>query len=255
MRRFAKRSCLQSRSSMTAFVHLRAHSEYSLVDGILRIKPAVAQVAELGMPALALTDLNNMFAAVKFYRAAISAGIKPILGADVLLLDDQERVSKLALLIMSSTGYANLMEIISRAHTTGQVRGQPYVRREWLGELNEGLICLSGAARGDIGRALINGNPSEAEQLARNWAQDFEDRFYLEVQRTSRAGDEDQLHGAVALAEKLNLPLVATNDVCFLSSSEFEAHEARTCIHQGATLADPRRSRDYSEQQYLRSPD
>lgn len=240
---------------MTNFVHLRAHSEYSLVDGILRIKPTVARVAELGMPALALTDLNNMFAAVKFYRAAVGAGIKPLLGADVLLMDEQERPCKVALLITSQGGYANLVEIISRAHTQGQLRGQPYVKREWLAELGDGLICLSGAARGDIGRALVNGNRTEAERMARQWAADFPDRFYLEIQRTGRAGDEDQLHGAVALAEKLNLPLVATNDVCFLDTSEFEAHEARTCINQGATLADPRRSRDYSEQQYLRSPD
>lgn len=240
---------------MADYVHLRAHSEYSLVDGILRIKPTIARVAELGMPALALTDLNNMFAAVKFYRAAVNTGIKPILGADVLLLDDQERVSKLALLIMNDFGYSNLVELISRAHTTGQVRGQPYVKRTWLSELNQGLVCLSGAASGDIGRALVNGNTKEAEQLAKAWSQDFEDRFYLEVQRTGRAGDEDQLHGAVELAQKLELPLVATNEVCFLNPSEFEAHEARTCIHQGATLADPRRSRDYSEQQYLRSPE
>ncbi len=238
---------------MLDFVHLRAHSEYSLVDGILRIKPTVKRVAELGMPALAITDLTNLFAAVKFFRAAQGAGIKPLLGADLLLRDDQDRLARVPLLVMNAEGYANLVALISRAYTQGQWLGQACVERAWISEFSDGLICLSGASQGDVGRALLHGQSEEAEMLAQGWQRDFPNRYYLEVQRTGRPGDEDQLHAAAVLADQLGLPLVATNEVCFLDRSEFEAHEARTCIHQGATLADPRRKRAYTDQQYLRS--
>ncbi len=235
------------------FVHLRSHSEYSLVDGILRIKPTLSRVAEDGMPAFALTDLNNLFAAVKFFRAAQSAGIKPILGADLILQGDDDRAFRLTLLVMGHQGYLNLIELLSLAHTEGQASGEPRIQKNWLDQHHAGLICLSGAKFGDVGTALVNNNFKEAKKLASHWASLFKDRFYLEIQRTGRAGDEDHLHAAVKLAIELDLPLVATNDVCFLEADDFEAHEARTCINQGATLIDPRRARVYSEQQYLRS--
>jgi DNA polymerase III subunit alpha len=236
------------------FVHLRAHSEYSLRDGILRIKPTMARLAEMQMPAIALTDFSNLFAAVKFYRAAVGAGIKPIFGCDFILSSDEGELNEeFSLLVIDGLGYKNLIEIISRAYVEGQERGEPRVRREWLTELNSGLICLSGASRGDVGQWLLKDRVAEAREAANWWNKTFPDRFYLEVQRTGRPGDEEYLHQAVNLASALELPIVATNDVRFIEVEDFEAHETRVCIHDGFSLADPRKVQKYSEQQYLRS--
>ncbi len=238
-----------------SFVHLRAHSEYSLRDGILRIKPTMAHVAKQNMPAFALTDHANLFAAVKFYRAAVASGVKPIFGSDLILAEEEglESNAEFCLLIINSQGYKNLIEIISRAYVDGQELGEPRVQRQWLTELNEGLICLSGASRGDVGQLLLKGKTKEAGELASWWAENFPQRYYLEVQRTGRAGEEDCLHQSVQLASELALPIVATNDVRFMAPGDFEAHETRACIHDGYSLADPRKQQKYSEQQYLRS--
>src|SRR6056297_2270807 len=241
---------------MTDFVHLRLHTEYSLVDGLVRIKPLVQRTAELGMGAVAITDLCNFYGLVKFSKAAYAAGIKPIFGAELAVVDshDAEEAFPLVLLVASETGYRNLTRLISVAYTEGQHLGMPRVNREWLGQYSEGLIALSGGARGDIGRALLVGREEQASQRLRYWMRCFPDRFYLEVHRTGREGDEDHLHAAVALAGAHACPVVATNDVRFLTRDEFEAHEARVCIGESRTLDDPRRARRYSEQQYLRSP-
>ena len=237
-----------------SFVHLRAHSEYSLRDGILRIKPSMAAVAQMQMPAFALTDHSNLFAAVKFYRAAVSAGVKPIFGCDLILQADEDGGQfEFTLLVANAEGYKNLIEIISRAYVEGQVRGEPRVKKAWLAELNRGLICLSGASRGEVGDLLLKSKTTDAAEALSWWAQTFADRFYIEVQRTGRPGDEDYLHGAADLADKFGLPMVATNDVRFLKLDDFEAHETRSCIHDGFSLADPRKVQRYSEQQYLRS--
>ncbi len=241
---------------MTDFVHLRLHTEYSLVDGLVRIKPLMRRSAELGMGAVAVTDLCNFYGLVKFSKAAYAAGIKPIFGAELAVVDshDAEEAFPLVLLVASETGYRNLTRLISVAYTEGQHLGMPRVNREWLGQYSEGLIALSGGARGDIGRALLVGREEQASQRLRYWMRCFPDRFYLEVHRTGREGDEDHLHAAVALAGAHACPVVATNDVRFLTRDEFEAHEARVCIGESRTLDDPRRARRYSEQQYLRSP-
>jgi DNA polymerase-3 subunit alpha len=236
------------------FVHLRAHSEYSLRDGILRIKPTMASLADMQMPAFALTDYNNLFAAVKFYRAAVAQGIKPIFGCDLILhTEGSDPLNEFTLLVASQEGYKNLIEIISRSYVEGQVRGEPRVKPEWLTELHSGLICMSGSSRGQLGQLLVKSNIKEARTCAKWWAETFVDSFYIEVQRTGRSGDEDHLHQAVDLADELALPLVATNDVRFLKTEDFEAHETRACIHDGFALADPRKVQRYSEQQYLRT--
>src|SRR6056297_2029856 len=242
---------------MTDFVHLRLHTEYSLVDGLVRIKPLVQRTAELGMGAVAITDLCNFYGLVKFSKAAYAAGIKPIFGAELAVVDshDAEEAFPLVLLVASETGYRNLTRLISVAYTEGQHLGMPRVNREWLGQYSEGLIALSGGARGDIGRALLVGREEQASQRLRYWMRCFPDRFYLEVHRTGREGDEDHLHAAVALAAAHDCPVVASNDVRFLLRDEFEAHEARVCIGESRTLDDPRRARRHSEQQYLRSPE
>jgi DNA polymerase-3 subunit alpha len=241
---------------MTApFVHLRLHSEYSLVDGLIRIKPLAAKVAELGMPAVALTDFNNFFGLVKFYKACQANGVKPILGADMLVLNEngEGNATQLVLLVADQTGYQNLTKLLSKAYQEGQRQGVPTIRRSWLTESSDGLIALSGGRNGDIGVALISGRRAEAEQLLLDYMQLFSSRFYLELQRTGRADEEDYLHEVVGLAAQYSCPVVATNDVRFTQADEFEAHEARVCIHEGRALDDPRRERRFSEQQYLRS--
>ena len=239
------------------FVHLRLHSEYSLVDGLVRIKPLASKVAELGMPAVALTDFNNFFGLVKFYKAAQGAGVKPILGAEVLVLDEsgEGALTQLVLLVMDQVGYKNLTRLISKAYQEGQRQSVPTVRLSWLETLGDGLIALSGGRLGDVGVALVSGRNADAQTSLTRLMQLFPERFYLELQRTGRHDEEDYIHSAVALAASNNCPVVATNDVRFIDRSEFEAHEARVCIYEGRSLDDPRRERRYSEQQFLRTSD
>ncbi len=239
------------------FVHLRLHSEYSLVDSVVRVPELIAAVAAAGMPAVAITDQNNLFAMVKFYREALSAGVKPIVGVDLAVREEGERrePSRLTLLCQNQDGYRNLARLISRAYLEGQERGVPRLERSWLSRENlAGLIALSGALEGDVGRALVNGREADAERALDEWRALFPGRYYLELQRLGRQFEESYIAAAVALAARARLPLVATNDVRFLKAEEFESHEARVCIHDGALLADPARVRRYSRQQYLRSP-
>ena len=237
------------------FVHLRLHSEYSLVDGLVRLKPLAQKVAELKMPAVALTDFNNFFGLVKFYKACQSNGIKPILGSEVIIQDDVEETggSQLVLLICNDIGYKNLTELISRAYQEGQKQSSPTVKLEWLEGHSDGLIALSGGRLGEIGIALISGRKSDAENSLARLMRLFPQRFYLELQRTGRQDEEDYLHSVIDLSANFDCPVVATNDVRFLIRDEFEAHEARVCIHEGRKLDDPRRERRFSEDQYLRS--
>ena len=237
------------------FVHLRLHSEYSLVDGLVRIKPLAKKVAEMGMPAVALTDFNNFFGLIKFYKAVQGSGVKPILGADVLLADQVEATpTQLVLIASDIKGYRNLTQLISRAYLDGQRQAVPIIDKSWLSSHNEGLIALSGGRQGEVGVALVSGRYAEAEATLRDMMGLFPNRFYLELQRTNRPDEEDYIHTAVTLAERCECPVVATNDVRFIESSEFEAHEARVCIYEGRALDDPRRERRYSETQYLKSP-
>ena len=237
------------------FVHLRVHTDYSLVDGVARVKELIKASVDQRMPAVAVTDENNLFALIKFYSGAMNAGLKPIMGADLWLQadDPEDEPHYLCCLVQNEAGYRNLTLLISRAWQHNQHRDRALIRREWLLELNEGLILLSGARVGDVGRLLLSGKTDEARQRAAEYQDVFGDRFYLEVQRTERPGDEDCLHATVALAADLGLPVVATNDVRFVRREDFEAHEARVCIHDGNALDDPRRPRKYSEAQYLKS--
>ncbi len=238
------------------FVHLRVHSEYSLINGIVRLKPLVKAAAAAGMPAVAVTDQSNLFAMVKFYRAAMAAGVKPIIGVDVWLYNDADtsQPTRLVLLCQNRVGYLNLTRLISRSYIEGQQRGVPTVRKDWLQGASDGLIALSGGRSGDIGQALLAGNRVLAERVLAEWRGLFPDRFYLELHRTGREQEEEYLHAAVDLAQAMDVPVVATNDVHFIRQDDFYAHDARVCIHDGRVLNDSRRPRLYSEQQYLRSP-
>jgi len=239
------------------FVHLRLHTEYSLSDSVVRIAELVTAVAAAGMPAVAVTDQNNLFAMVKFYREALRSGVKPLVGIDLWVAEEGERAapSRLTLLCQSQLGYRNLAQLVTHAYLEGQERGVPRIERRWLSVAAlEGLIALSGAAEGDIGRSLVNAREPEAERALDAWLKLFPGRFYLELQRLGRPFEEVYIEGAVALAARRGVPVVATNDVRFLKAAEFESHEARVCIHDGALLADAGRVRRYSRQQYLRTP-
>ena len=235
---------------MTEFVHLSVHTEYSISDGLIRIPDLVRRSAELGMPAVAVTDRANLFGLVKFYEACQSAGVKPLVGADMRYRSPDDGVDRCLLLATSADGYAGLLRLISRVHAGGGRAG--VAEREWILQAARGLIALSGAGEGDVGRALLGGGVERAARVADEWRSAFGDRFYLELRRTGRSEEDRYLAAAVELATRGGFPVVATNDVCFLDADDFEAHETRVCIQEGRTLEDPRRPRRYSEQQFLR---
>jgi DNA polymerase-3 subunit alpha len=242
---------------LTSFVHLRLHTEYSLVDGIVRVPELMAAVAAAGMPAVALTDQSNLFAMVKFYKEAQAAGIKPLIGVDAWIREPGERAapSRIVFLCQNLKGYRHLTQLVTRSYLEGQQRGAPMLERSWIThEVLQGLIVLSGGAEGDIGRCLARGRDDEAQRCLERWQAFCGDRFYLEVQRTGRAGEQVCAEGTMELAQSRGVAAVATNDVRFLTRAEFEAHEARVCIHDGAQLGDASRVRRYSEEQYLKSP-
>ncbi|MGO2131293.1 MAG: DNA polymerase III subunit alpha [Halomonas sp.] len=238
------------------FVHLRVHSEFSLVDGLVRLKPLVKTALALGVPALTLTDETNLFGLVKFYRGTQSAGLKPIIGSDLWLANvhDAARPYRLTLLAMNNTGYRNLTELISRGWMEGQQGGRTLLQRDWVLAQSEGLIVLSGGREGDVGRHLLGDHPVEARELLDQWKAAFPGRYYLELTRTGRPLEEDCVHLSVALAEQTGTPVVATNDVRFLERDDYWAHETRVAIGEGRALDDPRRERRYSEEQYFKSP-
>jgi DNA polymerase-3 subunit alpha len=233
------------------------HTEYSLVDGIVRVPDLMAAVAAAGMPAVALTDQSNLFAMVKFYKEAQAAGVKPLIGVDAWIREPGERAppSRIVFLCQNLVGYRHLTQLVTRSYLEGQHRGVPMLERSWLSrEALEGLILLSGGFEGDIGQAIARGRDDEAERCLTRWRSLCGDRFYLEVQRTGRAGEQVCSEAALELAQSRGVGAVATNEVRFLTRAEFEAHEARVCIHDGAQLGDASRPRRYSEEQYLKTP-
>jgi len=238
----------------TPFVHLRVHSEFSVVDGTVRIPDLIKRVAKLGQPAVALTDLSNLFGLIKFYKGARGAGVKPIAGCDVWIANDEDPAKpfRLLLLVRNHQGYLNLCELLSKAFLTNQGKGRAEIRREWL-QGQAGLIALSGGRLGDVGQALEAGNAVSALALARQWALMFPGSYYLELQRAGMDGDEGYCQAAMRLASEAGLPVVATHPVQFLDEFEFQAHEARVCIAEGEILANPRRVRRFSKEQYLLS--
>jgi len=247
---------------MTGFVHLHVHTEYSLVDSVVRVPELVAATAAAGMPAVAITDQGNLFGLVKFYRAALAAGVQPIAGAEVWLAGaagkgpaDRTEPGRLVLLCRTETGYLNLCRLLTRAWVEGQQGGLPFIEAGWLADgAAAGLIALSGGRDGVLGRTVLAGSRPQAERLAGELKALFGGDLYVELQRTGRAQDDDYVHAAVRFASDVGLPVVATNDVRFLTREDFEAHEARVCIQTGYVLGDGARPRHYSDQQYLRTP-
>ncbi|MEJ8835719.1 DNA polymerase III subunit alpha [Ramlibacter sp. AN1133] len=238
------------------FVHLRLHTEFSVVDGTNRIDEIVKAAAADAQPALAITDLNNMFGAIKFYKEGRGKGVKPVVGCELMLQGlgtDANAITRVIVLVQNHQGYLNLCELLARAWTINVVRAQAVARLEWLQELNEGLILLSGAQAGPIGQALLQGDESRASELALQLASLFPHRFYLELQRAGRPDDEAHVAAAVQLAARLKLPVVATHPVQFTKEDDYEAHEARVCISEGEILANPRRVRRFTREQYFKT--
>ena len=238
------------------FVHLRLHSEFSVVDGLVQLDEAAKAAAADGQGALALTDSAAMFGAVRFYKAAREQGVKPIIGVDAWITNEAERDSphRLLLLAMDHGGYLRLCDLVSRSWIENLHRGRAEMRLEWFGEAGSaGLLALSGATQGEIGAQLALGNGQAARVAAGRLAELFPDRFYVEVQRAGRAGEEALVRASARLAIELDLPLVATHPVQFIGRDDFRAHEARVCIAEGYTLADPRRPRRFTEEQYFKS--
>jgi len=242
---------------VSAFVHLKLHTEYSLSDGIVRIPSLMAAVAAARMPAVALTDQSNLFAMVKFYKEALAAGVKPVIGVDLWIREAGERTppSRLTVLCQSLLGYRRLTQLVTRSYLEGRSRGLAMVDRRWLEPAQlEGLIVLSGGPEGDIGQAIARGRLEEARRRLEEWRALTADRYYLEVPRTGRQGEQHYGEAVLHLAAELGVPAVATNEVRFLARADFEAHEARVCIHEGTLLDDTSRPRRYSEEQYLKTP-
>lgn len=237
------------------FIHLRVHSDFSMMDGLNKVKPILGKVAALGMPAVAITDQMNMCGLVKFYSEAHNLGIKPIIGTDFWVTNEAfgDEPFRLTLIAMNNEGYKNITILISKAYLRGHLAHRAVIDQEWLAEHSEGVIVLSGAQHGDIGVGLMKNNAKLLEDALEFYQTHFPDRFYLELIRTGRQGEEDYLHHAVELAEQRGLPVVATNEVCFIDQEGFDAHEIRVCIHDGYTLDDNRRPKRYSDQQYLRT--
>lgn len=238
------------------FIHLRLHTEFSVVDGTNRIDEAVKAAAQDGQPALAITDLNNLYGAIKFYKEARGKGVKPIIGVEIFLEglgSDAGALSRMLLLVQGKQGYLNLSELLARAWTQNVVKNQAVCKLAWLQELNEGLIALSGAQAGPIGQALVQGDTSRAGEVALQLAAVFPHRFYIELQRAGRADDEAHVVAAVQLAARLHLPVVATHPVQFATVDDYEAHEARVCISEGEILGNPKRVRKFTREQYFKS--
>ena len=244
-----------SSGAPSQFIHLRVHTEFSLVNGLVRIKALAGKVSENQIPAIAITDQSNLCAYVKFYKAIRGAGAKPILGADIYLENEEDEAAPyvMTLLARNQKGYQNLTELISLGFTQGQRQGRATIKREWLESAAEGLIALSGGRSGDVGVALVSGKYDLAKRRAESWQRIFPNSYYLELHRTKRENEEECLHQSVRLARDIQCPVVATNDVQFINRDDYDAHEARVCIADGETLDDPRRKRRYSEEQYLKS--
>ena len=236
------------------FVHLRLHTEFSVVDGTNRIDELAKAAAKDGQPALAITDLSNLFGAIKFYKEMRGKGVKPILGAEVFVEGEAGAApSRILLLVQGHQGYLNLSELLARAWTRNVVKAQAICTWEWLQELGEGLIAIAGAQAGPVGQALMKGDDAGAAHLALRLAGIFPHRFYMEVQRAGRADDEAHVVAAVQLAARLNLPVVATHPVQFATADDYEAHEARVCISEGEILGNQRRVRKFTREQYFKS--
>jgi len=237
------------------FVHLHLHSEYSLVNGMIRLPALIDQTRTNQMPAVALTDMGNLYGAVKFFNKCMAQGIKPIIGAEVYI-ENPDKVAQpytTVLLVQDEVGYVNLSELLSRGFREGQAQGRPIIQKQWLEGKTDGLICLSGGIRGELGAAIVANRDNYREEIIQQYQQLFPERFYIEIQRVGRPYEEEYISEAAKLAAKFRIPLVATNDAHFMRETDFDAHEVRVCINEGRVLNDTRRVVHHTPQQYYKS--
>ena len=239
------------------FVHLRMHSEYSVTDSTVRLDSAIKKVKEQGVGALGLTDLNNIFGGLIFYTHARKAGVKAIMGCDLILENesDREKPYRMAVLCQNHDGYKNLCEIQTHAWLKNQYMGRGETKLQWLFDHNEGLIILSGGPEGEIAQLCLAGKKAEALALANKMKATFGDRFYLELQRAGRPSDEAVVRYHLSIAAECDIPVVATHPIQFLEPEDFDAHDIRVCIARGEVLADKGRAKLYSREQYFKSPE
>jgi DNA polymerase-3 subunit alpha len=237
------------------FIHLNVHSEFSVVDSTIRLPKLVEALVANNVPAVAVTDFNNMYATIKFFKAATGAGIKPIMGADVQVLSEDESSYSFILLCIDRQGYLNLSEIISLAHQKGYHKGTPMVRESWLKEHNEGLIAISSNMRGDIGHLILDKKMDAAADKIEKWKHIFGNRFYLSIARINQKNEKWHNDATIYFAAHQDVPIVASNEPRFMVADDFNAHEARVCINQGMIVADPRRAKNYTREQYFATPD
>jgi len=237
---------------MSRFVHLKVHTEFSISDGIVKVPDLVKRTAEWGLPAVAITDRVNLFGLIKFYKRCMSAGIKPIVGVELQIAGSGKENFQCTALAMNNVGYSNLLTLVSRSYLDEV--GETRIEKHVLLEYGEGLIILSGGRNGELGQTILRGDYGLAREIALDWQRCFPDRFYIEIQRTNRSEEDAYNAMAIQLASELVIPLVASNDVCFLDREDYEAHETRVCIQSGRVLDDNTRDRLYSEEQYYRSP-
>lgn len=236
------------------FVHLRVHSDFSMMDGLAKVKKILGQASAMQMPAIALTDQMNLCGLVKFYEGAHGAGIKPIIGVDVWMKRaDDEPLFRLTLIAKNNDGYKNITMLISKAYLRGSYKGKIAIDKEWLAEHKEGLILLSGSFSGDLAFAMSKHNKKLLDEVLSFYQTHFADHFYIELTRTGRPNEGMYIEQAVDIAELHQIPVVATNEVVFLAAEDFEAHEVRVCINQKMTIDDKNRPKNYSAEQYLRS--
>lgn len=243
--------------SESRFVHLNVHSEYAITDSTIRIPQLVETVRAMGMPAVALTDTNNLFAALKFYKAAKKAKVKPIIGADITVLDPALDIGtfEVTLLCQNRIGYLNLSRIISQAQRHSDDRGQVYVEKAFLQSHSEGLILLADSMVSDLGCLIQQRQLEAALEIMLDWRSVWGDRFYVALSNIERSGESACHDAALYMAAHQNIPLVASGRCRFLQPEDFEAHEARVCINSGHIVADRNRPHHYTEQQYLKTPE
>ena len=237
---------------MKSFAHLSLHTEYSIIDSVVRIDRLADRCKAHKISAVGLTDLTNLFACWQFQRKLRSRGIKPIFGADVRVLDGGEHPDRLLLLAKDQSGLRNLFKLMTSAYTKYEIHG--CITPLQLSELSDGLIALSGGSQGKIGRLLANSNIAGATQAAKELSEAYPNRFYLELTRTGRAHEEAYITHAVEISQELQIPLVATNDVRFIDEADYSAHETRYCVAHKQRIGSGAHEKLYSSQQYLRSP-
>ncbi len=237
---------------MNKFCHLSLHSEYSINDGLVSMDDLAQKTSELGYESVAITDNSNLFGFVNFYQTMRENGIKPICGSE-MTLEGENTKGQLTLLARNLEGYRNLMKLISFANTNGKRKKECLISLEILKENKDGLIMFSGGLESQIAHSVLADKFDLAEKQARFFKDIFQENFFLEITRVGFDNEKKCNDSLIEISKSSDIPLIASNRVRFLNQNEFESHETRVSIQSGYVLSDPRRKRDYKEDQYLKS--